>query len=105
LFDWSASETERVWMLRGGTPVAVPIAPDLNDGNFTESLRETSTQEIRSLPLKPGRKAAPHGVRLRLASEEFVMDETRRSPWAISGLLVGFGASFSGAGHDAQSRP
>jgi HlyD family secretion protein len=31
-----ASETERVWMLRGGTPVAVPIVPGLNDGNFTE---------------------------------------------------------------------
>jgi HlyD family secretion protein len=32
----AASRKERVWVLRDGAPVAVPIVPGLDDGNFTE---------------------------------------------------------------------
>jgi HlyD family secretion protein len=34
-----ANGTERVWVLRDGTPVATPIVPGLDDGNFTEIVK------------------------------------------------------------------
>jgi multidrug efflux pump subunit AcrA (membrane-fusion protein) len=68
-----ANGQARVWVLRNGQPVEMPVVPGLDDGNFTEIVKGDLQPDDRSLPPKPAvRPAARLAWRCRISRARLI---------------------------------